>query len=204
MNLHRHLTSFLLASLLTLSGSLGLMVSTPSEAAGRNVVQALTATEINDLLWMREEEKLARDVYIGLNQRWNERVFANISASEQKHMDAIKSRMDRYRLPDPALPQIGAFSNNELQNLYNDLMAKGTASLISALRVGAYIEEIDILDLQIALENTSHQDIQMVYQNLLEGSKNHLRAFVRRLQSLDVIYMPVELDNELYQLIMDL
>ena len=50
------------------------------------------------------------------------------------------------------------------------------------MRVGAAIEEIDILDLQDTIANTTQADIQLIYQNLLSGSSNHLRAFVNTLQ----------------------
>jgi hypothetical protein len=149
---------------------------------------------------MREEEKLARDVYITLNELWNRRVFGNISGSEQRHMDAIKTLIDRYQLDDPVgVDSLGMFKNKTLQELYNKLIEQGSVSLIEALKVGALIEEIDILDIQNELnEQVDNQDINFVYSNLLKGSYNHLRAFVRNLNRTGVIYIPQKLSENEY------
>ena len=61
----------------------------------------LTDSEKYWLTYMREEEKLARDVYIFLYDKWGSQIFNNISVSEQTHMDAIKTLLDRYGIPDP-------------------------------------------------------------------------------------------------------
>lgn len=136
----------------------------------------LSADEAAALFFMREEEKLARDVYIKLYETWGLPTFQNIAASEQKHMDEIALLLARYELADPAQTP-GVFSNADLQNLYNTLVAQGSQSLASALKVGGAIEEIDINDLQKRLAATNNADIQQVYNNLMNGSYNHLRAF---------------------------
>jgi len=143
----------------------------------------LTQAEIDGLLFMREEEKLAHDVYASLYQTWNLPVFINISKSEQSHFDAIGVLIQRYGLTDSASSQAGVFTNPDLQALYNDLIAQGERSVADALKVGAAIEEIDILDLQSRLVQTQRADIQQVYNNLEQGSRNHLYAFVRTLET---------------------
>jgi hypothetical protein len=164
--------------------------------------EELSEDEVSALLYMREEEKLARDVYIALGSRWNLPVFQNISQSEQTHMDAIKVLLDRYELTDPISNENGIFTNPDLQTLYNDLIARGSQSLAEALNVGAAIEEIDILDLQQRLAQTDNADIQQVFNNLLNGSSNHLRAFVSALsiQTAEA-YQPQYLENQAYQTI---
>jgi hypothetical protein len=142
------------------------------------VTGELTQDEVNSLLFMREEEKLARDVYLALYEEWGLRIFQNIADSEQTHTEAVAALLEAYGLDDPADGEApGVFTNPDLQDLYNQLTAQGRQSLQDALLVGAAIEEIDILDLENALEQTENPDIQMVYQNLLKGSYNHLRAF---------------------------
>jgi hypothetical protein len=139
----------------------------------------LSVDEIADLLFMREEEKLARDVYLALFEQWGTPAFQNIAASEQAHMDALLGLINQYSLEDPAAENgAGVFSDPDLQALYNQLIATGNQSLADALTIGAVVEEIDILDLQGTLAQTSNGDIVPVYQNLLAGSENHLRAFV--------------------------
>jgi hypothetical protein len=146
---------------------------------------ALTTQEKNDLIFMREEEKLARDVYLTLFEIWGTQVFANIAASEQQHMDAILKLLNTYTLSDPAANKlVGEFVNTELQALYDALIARGKSSALDALMVGGIIEETDIEDLTAAMETSRLANIDKVYLNLLNGSYNHLRAFAQNIQSL--------------------
>jgi hypothetical protein len=141
----------------------------------------LTEEEIDDLLFMREEEKLARDVYLALSRKWGIQAFSNIAESEQTHTDAVLNLLERYNIPDPASPEEGIFSNDSLQRLYNDLLVEGSISRVAALTVGARIEDLDIRDLAEAITRTDNQDIQTVYSNLRRASENHLRAFNKQL-----------------------
>lgn len=141
----------------------------------------LSATEKESLLYMREEEKLARDVYDAFYDRYGLRVFSNIAASEQAHMDAVLTLLNRYGLADPAAAAPGVFNNDDLQTLYDDLIDQGNQSLTAALQAAVLIEETDIADLQDGLALTSHADLRAVYTNLLRASQNHLRAFSRQL-----------------------
>ena len=145
----------------------------------------LSATEVYYLEFMREEEKLARDVYIEMYELWGLPVFSYISESEQRHMDAVKRMLDAYGLVDPVEDEnaVGVFQSSELAALYSVLIDEGELSLMSALRVGALIEEVDIEDIQHAIDATDPEDIRSVYESLLCGSRNHLRAFVYQIES---------------------
>ncbi len=156
-------------------------------------VEALSVVEQDSLVFMREEEKLAHDVYAQLDLRWgaNTRVFGNIANSETTHTEAVRQLLLRYALSDPsATSAVGQFQNTTLQGLYTQLAATGAISLIDALKVGAAIEEIDMIDINKALLGIDNQDIVLVYQNLLKGSRNHLRAFVTNLSNQGVTYVP--------------
>ncbi len=157
----------------------------------------LTALEKEGLLYMAEEEKLAGDVYLALNEKWNLRVFDNIGKAERTHEAAVKTLLERYSLPDPTKGP-GEFSNETLQGLYDDLVSRGSASVKDALQVGAAIEEIDILDLEERMAQTDREDILLVYANLKSGSENHLRAFVNNLQRQGFEYRPEYLSQEEY------
>lgn len=154
--------------------------------------QEVSLAEQKGLEFMREEEKLARDVYIVLYTKWGLKVFNNISQSEQKHTDAIKMLLDKYQLADPVgNNSIGVFQDTFLQGLFNNLTSYADSSLVHALTVGAIIEEVDIRDIQNELDsNVDNDDIGYVYENLLNGSKNHLRAYVKNLSSNGVTYIP--------------
>lgn len=135
-----------------------------------------------DLKYMREEEKLAHDVYVVLAAKWGTRVFSNISASEQRHTDAIATLLDRYGVADPADGKAaGVYENADLQKLYNDLVAKGSVSAAEAFKVGKLIEETDIADLDKRIARTKATDVLAVYKNLRAGSVNHLAAFNRQI-----------------------
>jgi hypothetical protein len=153
--------------------------------AATQTTLTLTADEKADLIFMREEEKLARDVYLTLHDIWGTPVFANIATSEQQHMDAILNLLNTYKLPDPTVGKlVGEFVNVELQALYNALITRGKQSALEALLVGGAIEETDIEDLNAAMATSRLRNIDKVYQNLLNGSYNHLRAFASNIQSL--------------------
>ena len=140
--------------------------------------QKLSQTEKAGMLRMREEEKLARDVYMTLFRTWDHRMFKNIARSEYRHMEAVRAMLQKYNIPDPVSNDtIGVFADPNLQILYINLTADGSVSLIEALRVGAFIEELDIFDLKKFLLTADNSDLKTVYQNLMKGSRNHLRAF---------------------------
>jgi len=162
--------------------------------------EEISEEELNSLILMREEEKLARDVYLTLSQQYRIPIFRNIAKSEQRHMDAIKVLLDKYGIEDPVKDDsVGVFTNPELQNLYHQLVEKGSESLVEALKVGATIEDLDIKDLEEALEKVDNEDIRIVYSNLMKGSRNHLRAFTRILSRLGVTYEPQYISPEEYQ-----
>jgi hypothetical protein len=165
----------------------------------------LDDAEVEGLLYMREEEKLARDVYLTLYEKWGLPIFQNITNSEQRHMDAVKTLLDRYDIEDPAAGNdVGVFANPALQELYDQLIQQGSQSVADALRVGAAIEEIDILDLEERIAQTDKADIRRVYENLMRGSRNHLRAFASNLdRRAGETYRPQYLSQAAYESIVN-
>ena len=168
-------------------------------------LEGLVQAEVEGLLFMREEEKLAHDVYIAMFALGYSQVFDNIAQSEQTHTDAILKLLDRYGIPDPVgdNPE-GEFVNSDLQALYDALIVLGSPSLIEALAVGAEIEEIDLIDIQNLVDALEgNKDIAIVYENLMKGSRNHLRAFVNNLANQGVDYAPLHLSQEEYDAIIN-
>jgi hypothetical protein len=174
-----------LAPVLTACGGgdeLATDVSTPVREGAATLsvtTDDLSADEIAGLLFMREEEKLAHDVYVALDARWGALVFNNIVPSEAQHTEAVRQLILSHGLPDPAATTPpGVFVNSDLQQLYDALVALGQPSLIDALKVGCLIEEKDIIDIEEKKQQVLDEpDIVRVYDNLLCGSRNHLRAF---------------------------
>jgi len=185
---------------------IGTLASTPTLAKPSSTATQATldATEAAGLTFMREEEKLARDVYQYLYPLWNATLFDNISQSEQVHFEAVGDLLERYRLSDPATPDVpGNFQDPELQALHDQLIASGSTSALTALRVGALIEETDMVDLADAIEATDQPDVIRVYGNLLRGSRNHLRSFVAAIEAQGIPYVAQVLTQDEVDAIVD-
>jgi hypothetical protein len=179
------------------------------------VVQAgvLDLGEEQHLIFMREEEKLARDVYLTLAALYpGEEVFTTIGDnSEQTHTDTVRDTLESYNIPDPNpdannLPDsIGVFTGAEygwyFTEKFNELVAWGAKSLLDAFYVGAFIEELDMIDIvycpkvivqtdngidegECGLTYTDEPQLQTMYTHLVDGSKDHLRAYVRNIETI--------------------
>lgn len=173
---------------------------------GKSTTSDLTQTEISNLQFMREEEKLARDVYLTMDQYWGNQtsVFANIAVSEESHTSTIDYLLKKYDVEDPVISnEIGVFTNPELQELFHTLVEQGSASLIDGLYVGALIEEVDMEDIVAAIEATDERAMILAYSNLLDGSKSHLRGFVSVIESQGLVYEAQVLDADEVQLILE-
>ncbi len=168
------------------------------------LIRTLSEKESENLAFMREEEKLARDVYNTLYGQWNTQIFTNIAASEQKHMDKVKVFLDGYQLPDSASSEVGQFNNIILQNLYDDLLAKGSQSKLEAFKVGAMVEEVDIFDLENAIAETDNDELKAMYTQLMLASHNHLRAFSRQIINIEGEYVAQYMSNEAVSTILDM
>jgi hypothetical protein len=157
----------------------------------------LSAAEREGLLLMREEEKLARDVYLALAEHWNVPIFSNIARSESAHMEAVARLLNIYGIDDPVGNDVpGEFANPELAALYTKMLAEGKTSVTAALQIGAAVEDLDIKDLQELLRQTDEQQIIFVYENLLRGSESHIRAFTSLLAQQGIRYEAQYTDSE--------
>jgi len=150
----------------------------------------LSQQEKDDLTVLREEEKLARDVYLYSYDKYGTSIFNNIASSEQKHMDKILTLLVKYNLPDIASTQRGVFNNTMLQTLYNDLTTQADISLVEAFTVGAIVEDLDIKDIEDFIGRTSVPDILDAYDKLSCGSRNHMRSYTKELTANGVTYTP--------------
>ena len=158
----------------------------------------LTDSELASILKMKEEEKLARDVYSVLAQKWGSVVFSNISAAESNHLNAIVLLMTSYGISDTSIGEAGVFADPVVQALYDELVAKASVSVDEAYKTGALIEEMDIKDLDEVLAATTNENVTLVFDNLMKGSRNHLRAFNLQLTNLGLTYSPVFIGQDEY------
>ncbi len=173
-------------------------ILTPSDCTIVNPSATVNESEIEMMKFMREEEKLAYDVYRYLYAKYGFNVFNNISSSEKQHMDQVLCLLNYYKIQDPASPEAGVFNNPELQMLYNDLTAQGDISLLEALKVGATIEDVDIKDLMDLSTSTTNPAILATFSNLTCGSRNHMRSFVSNINAQGGSYAPQFISVDLY------
>ena len=162
-------------STITIAALIG--VATLPLASG--ATPTVSATLKAQLIYIIQEEKLARDVYSALAKTTTINKFANITKSEQSHMDQLKVILKTYGIKDPTLNlKVGVFVDKKLTALYKTLMTKGALSSADAIAVGVLIEQTDIKDLAL-IKNVTQADIKLTLANLLKGSQNHLAAFSR-------------------------
>jgi hypothetical protein len=146
---------------------------------GGRTTTGLTNEQKDTLFFIYQEEKVARDVYITLGNIYtNENTFASIQKSEQRHIDSARDLCEKYGVDITGVDEgsVGDFELQPLQELYDNCVAQGSDSLIEALKVGVFIEITDIDDLERAAVGMPN-DVVNVYENLKEGSLNHLDAF---------------------------
>ena len=179
-----------------------------SRSAG-NVTLTVDFNEETHMVFMREEEKLARDVYITLGDLYpGAIVFSNIDAAEQQHTTTVKNKLAKYNIDDPSTnDEVGAFTGEDygwyFTEKYEALVGRGELGELDALYVGAFIEELDMLDIvqcpkvivdtqkkikdssDCGLNYTNNSDLQSMLESLLEGSRNHLRSYVGNIEAVE-------------------
>ena len=72
------------------------------------IIPSINTDEKSNLLFMYEEEKMARDTYLYLYQKWQLVEFENIQKSEQSHMNAVENLLIKYKIDYPKLA-VGQF-----------------------------------------------------------------------------------------------
>lgn len=129
---------------------------------------------------LAEEEKLAHDVYVTLGEQYPDAAqFSHISQSETRHLDALRTLLDRYGVADPTAGTApNTFTSTQFQQLYTQLVTGATTSE-AALDAGVTIEEADIAALQDARSSVTAPDVAQVYDALITASQRHLAAFSR-------------------------
>jgi len=178
----------------------GILSLTGGEAAADDeaALAALTAREKDGLLFIWEEERVARDLYASLYDKNNLTIFLDLVRSESSHMDQARAVMEKHGLAVPP-DEPGIFQNQTLQEMHDQLLAEGLQSDQDALTVAAVFEEISIADLEKELSASQANDVRTVYEGLLAGSRKHLRSYVSDLKDQGIEYQPRYLEGEEFQ-----
>lgn len=138
----------------------------------------LSDAEKSEILFQREEERLAKELYRAFGEKYGVEEFTRIATSEQRHFDAMGRTITRYQLQDPSAgTQVGKYADPELQKRYDDWLQKGNESKEAAFAVGVELETKDIAGLQKSIDVSDNADLDRVFGNLKSGSEHHLNAF---------------------------
>ena len=190
-------------------GDRGNNSSAADDQSDSEVTTILDSNEASHLIFMREEEKLARDVYLSFADMYPEqRVFAQIATeSEQTHTDVMRDKLTQYNISDPNpdtnnLPEsIGIFKGEEWGLYFTEkfevLTKMGAVNEMEALYAGAFIEELDMHDIAecpavmvdagyddpCGLHYTDESGLINAYRSLIDGSESHLRAYVGQIEA---------------------
>jgi len=174
--------NFLSKMLITGASGLALLTtSTYAKGRRRSSTPVLTTEQLDELFFIYQEEKVARDVYITLGKLYPaENTFASIQLSEQRHLDSARALCDKYNIDLSGVneDEVGNFVLPVLQDLYDTCVGLGEESLFDALKVGELIEVTDIKDLDHILDDLDMpDDVERAFESLREGSYNHLESF---------------------------
>ncbi len=143
-----------------------------------------------------QEEKVAHDFYEAMYQAHGLVCFRSISKSEGIHMEMVKLLLDVYDIPDPLVDHYykpGSFKDKKFERLFDDMLRKGSSSIIDALIESARFEELDIYDLETFADITSQTNVRDTFLELSGVSRNHLWAIVKSLEERGVDYEPAVL-----------
>ena len=139
-----------------------------------------TSTLAEMLTFIVQEEKLAHDLYVQLASTSGAVQFQNILNSESTHISLVQGLLATYNIVDPTIGLAeGEFVDQELQALYDSLLASGSVDRAGAIAAGIAVEEKDIADIEVMLASDLPSDVASVLERLLSGSQNHLAAFQR-------------------------
>lgn len=163
----------------------------------------LSDAAVAALKFQIDEERMAGEIYGILGELWELTPFENIERAEAWHQAALLQLAARADVSLPTEIEEGVFATSEIQARYDALVDLGRSSAEAALKVGAFIEEQDIVDLKLLMDTIDDADVQLVAATLKDGSCNHLRAFVRALKAMDIDYEPQVLSEEEFTEIID-
>jgi len=153
-------------------------ITEEEEVATDSTVDTSTLAEM--LTFIVQEEKLAHDLYVQLASTSGAQQFQNVLNSESTHISLVQGLLTTYNIVDPTVGLAeGEFVNQDLQALYDSLLASGSIDRAGAIAAGIAVEEKDIADIEVMLASELPSDVVSVLERLLSGSQNHLAAFLR-------------------------
>ncbi len=173
-----------------------------------DLIDTLPLSELTDaqkytLAYMWNEERMAHDLYLALNDLTPHATLYTIATtSESRHIEAVEGLIGKYDLNILDTEQFvggydadalaaydpGVYSIEEISTLYGQLYDLGDDSLEDALKAGCMVEATDIADLDRYLEVArGAEDLELVLFNLRNASYSHYAAFDTALKAQGVV-----------------
>ncbi len=165
----------------------------------------LSDKEQIDIIYLLEEEKMAHDLYVSFDEKWDMPFLSGIAYSESQHIAIVESIILNYSVPSPDLLILNKeriIQSNYLQKSMGELLANGSKSPVYALKSAAQMEEMSIIDLGKIIANSSNSELIDTYRLLIQLSGQHLREITDQLNLMGYEYRPVIISPETYNLIM--
>jgi len=174
--------------------------SSVSEALS-SAKSSLTQELKDSITYMYNEEKLAKEIYLNVNEKQPLKQLYNIATkSEIKHEQAVNDLAVKYDLNITLYPDTpehydkksleeygsGEFAVVAIQELYDTLYDKGIQSPKDALEVGCMVEVTDVDDLDNYMKQAKDAnalDVVAIFDFLRKGSYNHYWAFDKGLKN---------------------
>ncbi|QXO95341.1 DUF2202 domain-containing protein [Methanospirillum purgamenti] len=86
----------------------------------------LSDIERSDLLFMRQEEQMAHDLYMVWYEKYSIPIFRNIADAETSHASEVQFLLDRYQVPSDMIGNLSyGYNNPEIQALADALAVGG-------------------------------------------------------------------------------
>ncbi len=151
----------------------------PPPHRARRTVTAADPDLATGLQFAREEERMARDLYQALADKYDGALpFSRITLSEQRHFDAVGALLDRYDVADPADGRkAGSYADATLQNLYDGWLADGRSRSTRPTTSAWPWRSATSPTSRARSSRASRADVTQVFTALLNGSQHHLAAF---------------------------
>ncbi|MBS8263762.1 DUF2202 domain-containing protein [Mesobacillus boroniphilus] len=152
---------------MSLAGAVQGQTEVPADFGAKGALNDTSITMDEALVYAIQDEYLAQARYDTVIGKFgNIRPFSNIKAAEQKHISALVSLFQKY---DKQLPEDNAQQYVSVPETLKDAFNAG---------VQAEIDNIAMYD-KLKMIPSLPEDAKMVFTQLGNASKNHLRAFQR-------------------------
>lgn len=167
-----------------------------------NQTSGISTDEQKALVQIFEQEKLARDVYSQIGEKFGIKILKNAAIGKQKQMSLILDFMTLNQVAVAFDDAQGVFKSPELRENYSAFLTEGLGSLNNAFRVGAKMEDYNIYHIDKILATQTTGKLVLLLSKLSCSAGNELKTQVNMLVGNGEMFMPDYISVKLYRSIM--